>query len=355
MKLARPILLLVCFLLTGWLSLPKAALATTQTDGDLQVTSDSPLFPPSVLWYPGLEQTKTITVTNFGSATHTVYVQALNTLTTAGSDYPTVLLFGVSEKGVVRYGSGDTSLQDFWNAGAINLSDLAGGAATNYDVQISLPSSAGNSYQRKTAIFDLRVGFAGTSDQVTVSGGGGGGGGNPSAPVCNDTKPGSAPTLTSVVAGVNSVTLFWTTASDPVTYYLVTYGASSGAQTYGNPNVGGQGTTSYTVSGLSGGTTYYFKVRAGNGCMPGDYSNELSAAPLGGFLAGPAAGFAPGVLGEATPSAQATPSAAQGEVQGEATSNPVSPEPPGFPGLWVLLLFLLLLAAFVYVKRRRNQ
>lgn len=167
----------------------------------------------------------------------------------------------------------------------------------------------------------------------TTSGGGGGGGGGTgspgTAPVCGDTKPGSAPSLTTASAGTNSVTLTWTKASDPTSYYLVTYGLTSGAQTWGNPNVGGAGTTSYTISGLSGGVTYYFKVRAGNGCMPGDYSNELSATPGGGTITGPAAGFAPGVLGavtedEATPSPSSTltpsPTPEEGQVLGTQTN-----------------------------------
>jgi Fibronectin type III domain len=116
-----------------------------------------------------------------------------------------------------------------------------------------------------------------------------------SAPVCNDSKPGSAPRLLSASAGNNSVTLTWLKSSNPVTYYLVTYSTIPGSQQYGNPNVGGHDTTSYTVRGLSGGITYYFKVRAGNGCMPGDFSNELPATTIGGFISGPAEGFTPQV------------------------------------------------------------
>ncbi len=136
-----------------------------------------------------------------------------------------------------------------------------------------------------------------TQNSLSSSGGTSGDGSPASAPQCTNSAPGGAPSFTKAVAGTNSVTLFWNEAPDPVTYYLVTYGASTGAQTYGNPNVGGKGTTSYTINGLSGGTTYYFRVRAGNGCMPGSYSGEISATPGGGFVSGPAAGFAAGVLG----------------------------------------------------------
>jgi hypothetical protein len=120
-----------------------------------------------------------------------------------------------------------------------------------------------------------------------------------SAPFCSATKPGT-PVLLSAVAGFNSVTLTWSKAADPVSYYLITYGTSSGSQQYGNPNVGGSTTTSYTVNGLSGGVTYYFQIRAGNECAPGSYSNEVSATPIGGVVAEPASGFAPGVLGTTT-------------------------------------------------------
>ena len=128
------------------------------------------------------------------------------------------------------------------------------------------------------------------------------------APACTDGKPGSAPGLSVVSSGANSVTLSWTKANDPVSYYLLTFGTHPGEQAYGNPNVGGSDTTSYTVNGLSGGTRYYFRLRAGDGCMPGDYSNEVSGVPNGGFVSTIPAGFAAGVLGETTQRPVASPS-----------------------------------------------
>lgn len=124
-----------------------------------------------------------------------------------------------------------------------------------------------------------------------------------STPVCGDKAPTSSPRLMSAVGvGGNRVRLTWAEASDPVSYYLVTFGNNPGEQTFGNPNVGGKGTTSYTVESLSGGKRYYFRVRAGNGCTPGPYSNEVSGVARGVRLTGNVVpeGFQPGVLGAET-------------------------------------------------------
>jgi hypothetical protein len=96
--------------------------------------------------------------------------------------------------------------------------------------------------------------------------------------ICNVAAPGSAPKLISAVpTSKNQITLTWTKASDPVTYYLLSYGVKSGTYIYGNPYIGDATKTSYVVGNLAAGTTYYFQIRAGNGCMPGAFSNELSA------------------------------------------------------------------------------
>ncbi len=139
-----------------------------------------------------------------------------------------------------------------------------------------------------------------TLSASTSTSGGEGDGLSTKPPVCSDQAPKSAPVITNFTTGTNSITITWSPAIDPVTYYLVAYGTASGHYTFGNPDVGGKDVRSYTISGLSGDTTYYVVVRAGNGCMPGPFSNEISATPGGIFIAGPATGFQEGVLGIAT-------------------------------------------------------
>jgi len=184
---------------------------------------------------------------------------------------------------------------------------------------------------------------------------------NSTAPICNDQKPGSAPLLLSAVAGFNSVTLTWSKSSDPVSYYLVTYGTSSGSQAYGNPNVGSSSTTSYTVTGLSGGTTYYFRVRAGNGCMPGDYSNERSTTPSGGFIAGVAPGFEEGVLGEMTSAKEESISKNSKQIGDTNTDNILGVETNQTKKsnynyiIASLLLVVIVGGVTIYLKRRKNS
>lgn len=133
----------------------------------------------------------------------------------------------------------------------------------------------------------------------------------PGPPVCNNTTPSLAPINFTAVAGQNSVTLSWSKPSTSFTYYLIAYSEQDNAEKYGNPNIGGPDTLSYTVSNLSAGTKYYFKIRTGNGCAPGPFSSIISATPGGEVLTDEeiSEGFEPGVLGaETTTPADITPS-----------------------------------------------
>jgi len=104
-------------------------------------------------------------------------------------------------------------------------------------------------------------------------GGDSGGTNNPGAPVCNDQKPGAPSNLRVTRISSTQVRLDWDHAGDPHTYYVVAYGPSIGNYPWGSPNVGNG--TSYTVNSLTPGAQYCFYVRAQNGCMPGDKSNEV--------------------------------------------------------------------------------
>ena len=106
-----------------------------------------------------------------------------------------------------------------------------------------------------------------------------------SAPICGDQPPGAkAPWLYGAIAqDSGSVLLYFTQADNPVNKYVLEYGTKSDDYPYGvqdmGVNSGGQMT--FLVKSLSPNTTYYFRVRGGNGCAAGSWSNEISAKTKG--------------------------------------------------------------------------
>lgn len=104
---------------------------------------------------------------------------------------------------------------------------------------------------------------------------------NPVEAACKTktAPPSTEPIITSAEPGMNQVTLTWVKAGDPVTYYLLQYGTNPDNLEYGNPYIGDHDATSYTVQSLNNGTKYYFRIRAGNGCKPGGFSDVESAIP----------------------------------------------------------------------------
>jgi len=171
--------------------------------------------------------------------------------------------------------------------------------------------------------------------------------------VCNDTAPSSAPINFKAIAGQNSVTLSWSKPSTTFTYYLIAFSEDASAQKYGNPNIGGPDTLSYTVNQLSAGTKYYFKIRTGNGCTPGPFSTIVSATPSGQVLTDLVPeGFQENVLGAQTSlTPTPTPTIEIGNVLGIKNLSPTL-----FARYWKLfLLFLMVVASIIYFTFKKKS
>lgn len=101
----------------------------------------------------------------------------------------------------------------------------------------------------------------------------------PAAPECHDASPGKiTPYLYGAIAqDSRSIILYFTAAGDPVDKYILQFGKKAGIFTWGSPNIGGSSIRTYLVRFLAPITTYYFRIRAGNGCSVGEWSNVISA------------------------------------------------------------------------------
>ena len=101
-----------------------------------------------------------------------------------------------------------------------------------------------------------------------------------------DTNAPSQVSGLSQTAGNQQVALSWTTVSDfDLESYLVYMGTTSGFTTDGSTLIQTvlAGTTSFTKTSLSNGTTYYFKVSAKDKSgLEGTDSSEVSSTPSGG-------------------------------------------------------------------------
>jgi len=282
-------------------------------------SSGAPLFHETLL-APLSSVTKTVKIQNNYAEPR---VAAIEVVQSTFSDSAPSLANNIfitirDEDGTILFGP--ASLGEWKNEGFLKLSAVPSGSSRIYSLSTTL-NNVDNSYQGKQLSFDLTMGFdtlPGTTS--TVLPGGGSGGASP--PVCTDAKPDVPSGFTATLGpGTGQVTLSWTAPGPPYTYFLIAYSDSiSWPPKWGNPNTGNG--TLFTVSGLGGGT-YWFWLRAGNGCMPGDFIGPVTTTLAGVPLGGPAVGFVSGVLGVSTPSGffVSTPS---GEVIGTAYTFPQS-------------------------------
>ncbi len=96
---------------------------------------------------------------------------------------------------------------------------------------------------------------------------------------CTQTKPVSKPDLFQINTTKDTATLYFTPVSKPVSAYQISYGYDDKVERFGTSfsPTGNDGVQTYTINSLSPNTAYFFKVRASNGCMPGDWSREMIA------------------------------------------------------------------------------
>jgi hypothetical protein len=267
MKIFKTILIISIFL--------PFAFAQAQVDNLVVEFQQTPLFNEAN-FLPGEGITRWAKVTNNSGQTQRIAVQPLNI--TDLNRLGDVLNLEIKEGGVTRY---NNALSTFFAGGENYLSDLANGATSQYDFTVSFYSGSQNTFQGKTLGFDILIGFQGTEGGIlpgagSTSGGGGGGGGPPGM-----LPPGlTIQNETTVNPSVDSVTITWTTsypATSQVIYALGSeshildltdtvgappkYGYARTTLEYDTPaNIKGVLPHSITITGLTSGTTYYYRT-----------------------------------------------------------------------------------------------
>lgn len=182
---------------------------------------------------------------------------------------------------------------------------------------------------------------------------------------CTDPAPGSAAKLISAeYIGSGQIKLTWEKAGDPVTYYLLAFGIKSGDYIYGNPNIGSHDTTTYTVGGLSSGKKYFFAIRAGNGCTPGIFSNEISQIASTPVIDTPqplrtrtpiAIEDTPSPTPDETPKEIATPSPSEEPIIDVAERSKTSSIDRIVTLMTSVGIVLLIAYLLIWIKQKRNR
>ena len=95
---------------------------------------------------------------------------------------------------------------------------------------------------------------------------------------CRSSAPTSKPDLFQIDVNGTNATLYFAPASNANKYFIA-YGDGDKTEQYGAEYNSGNvnGVISYTIHMLTPASSYSFKVRGGNGCMPGEWSNVMKA------------------------------------------------------------------------------
>lgn len=107
-----------------------------------------------------------------------------------------------------------------------------------------------------------------------------------SAPKCGDSKPSDTPRIRKIYAKPTHVILYHTAVAQNNTYYFISYGFAAGDERFGvqfNYGATSGRWINYKIKSLTPNTTYFFKIRGGNGCKTGNWSSWVKVkTPLRG-------------------------------------------------------------------------
>lgn len=99
---------------------------------------------------------------------------------------------------------------------------------------------------------------------------------------CTNQAPSTAPNLYEIDTTNTTAMIYFAPAGNPYDYHYISFGQGNNTEGYGGQINTSQspGALSYKVNFLSPSTVYTFKVRGGNGCKPGPWSNSLTVQTL---------------------------------------------------------------------------
>lgn len=93
---------------------------------------------------------------------------------------------------------------------------------------------------------------------------------------CTESSPSAVPDLFQIDASKTTATLYFTPITDLSKYYI-SYTTEVSVEQHGVvADLSSDGVQNYTINDLLPNTTYYFKVRSQNGCMPGNWGNTMT-------------------------------------------------------------------------------
>lgn len=117
---------------------------------------------------------------------------------------------------------------------------------------------------------------ASSNSNTNQSSNSGGSGSSTGTPICGDAAP-AAPKLFQIDVKGTSAKIFFTPLPTTNKFY-VSFSTKTNAEENGvEVTLAKEGVQNFTVNSLKPNTTYYFKVRGQNGCMPGPWSGIVKA------------------------------------------------------------------------------